>query len=420
MSIYTHTKSFVATSAILLVCASALAETPQKLVQQALERNPELNFFVAETAAAKGAVRTAGTVRNPELNSEVGYKNSRESSGGTMGDGAVLAFSVSQTVEYPGRIALRKAIANHDLTLAELHLEQFRLTLAARVRSLAYAMTSAHEKTKAVQEVASRTQALNDVLKQRPLPGIAPQLEAQIITANLLTFQRQERESALAEKTIAVELNQLCGRSANSALILNAGPIVFTAVSVPSLVNASRSNAFDIRIRQVELARQGFKVALSKNERFPAIAVGPFYSLENAIDREQRVGLGISLPLPLWDRNVGNIESSRARQQQAEASLALAEREVERRVTQTAATLESKRAEIETWKTGALAKLREATELADRNYRLGAVPLTTYVEIQKQYLEAISAFHDAQNDALEAAQTLEILTGRKLYREEQP
>jgi outer membrane protein, heavy metal efflux system len=418
MSIYSQTKSFAA-SAILLVYATALAETPEALVKQALQRNPELNFFVAEIAVARGAVRTAGTLRNPELSSELGYKNSRENSGGASGDGAVLAFSVSQTVEYPGRIALRKAIANHDLVLAELHLEQFRLTLAARVRSLAYAMTSAHERTKAVQEIASRTQALNDVLKQRPLPGIAPQLEAQIISSNLLTFQRQERESALAEKTIAAELNQLCGRSADATLAVSASPVVFTAVSVPGLVNASRSNAFDIRIRQVELALQGFKVALSKNERFPAIAVGPFYSVENAIDREQRVGLGISLPLPLWDRNAGNIASSTARQQQAEASLALAEGEVERRVTQTAAALETKRAEIETWKTSTIAKLREASELADRSYRLGAIPLATYVEIQKQYLEAIGAFNDAQRDALEAAQALEILTGQKLYREEQ-
>jgi len=418
MFIYTQAKSVTA-SAILLACATALAETPEALVKQALQRNPELNFFVAEITAAKGGIETARTVRNPELNSEVGYKNSRENSGGASGDGAIVALSLSQTVEYPGRIALRKAIANHDLVLAELHLQQFRLTLAARVRSLADAMIGAHERTKAVQVIASRTQTLDDVLKQRPLAGVAPQLEAQIISANLLTFQRQERESALAEKTIAAELNQLVGRSADSTLIANARPIVFTAVSVPRLVDAARSDAFDIRIRQVELAQQGFKVALSKNERFPAIAVGPFYSLENAIDREHRVGLGISLPLPLWDRNVGNIASSKARQQQAEASLALAEREVERRVTQTAAALEAKRAEIENWKTGALAKLREATESADRNYRLGAVPLTTYVEIQKQYLEAVSAFNDAQKDALEAAQTLEILTGQRLYREEQ-
>jgi len=418
MFIYTQTK-FVTANAILLICANALAETPQHMVQQALQRNPELNFFVAEIAAAKGGVRTAGTLRNPELTTEAGYKNSRENSGGSTGDGAVLALSVSQTIEYPGRIALRKAIANHDLALAELHLQQFRLTLSARVRSLAYAMSGANEKTKAVQEIASRTQTLKDVLEQRPLPGIGPQLEARIISANLLTFQRQERESILAEKTIAAELNQLCGRSADAAVLVNADSIVFTAIAAQNLVSAARSNAFDIRIRQLELARQGFKVALSKNERFPAIAVGPFYSVENALDREQRVGVGVSLPLPLWDRNVGNIESSKARQQQAEASLVLTQREVERRVTQTAATLELKRSEIETWKSGALSKLREATELADRSYRSGAVPLTTYVEVQKQYLEAISAFNGAQNDALEAAQTLEILTGRKLYREEQ-
>jgi cobalt-zinc-cadmium efflux system outer membrane protein len=418
MLISTQTK-FVTASAILLVSASALAETPEALVKQGLHRNPELNFFVAEIAAAKGAVRTAGTLRNPELSTELGYKNSRENSGGASGDGAILAFSFSQTFEYPGRIALRKAIANHDLVVAELHLQQFRLTLAARVRSLAYASTSAHKRTKAVQEVTARTQALNDVLKQRPLAGVAPQLEAEIISANLLSFQRQERESTLAEKTLAAELNQLCGRSANAALAVDASPIAFTSRSVPGLVEAARSNAFDIRIRQIELAQQGFKVALSKNERFPAIAVGPFYSLEKAVDREQRAGLGISLPLPLWDRNVGNIASSKARQQQAEASLALTEREVERRVTQTAAALEAKRAEIEMWKGGAMAKLREASELADHNYRLGAVPLTTYVEIQKQYLEAISALDDAQKDALEAAQALEILTGQKLYREEQ-
>jgi cobalt-zinc-cadmium efflux system outer membrane protein len=94
-------------------------------------------------------------------------------------------------------------------------------------------------------------------------------------------------------------------------------------------------------------------------------------------------------------------------------------REVEKRVTQTAAVLEATRSEIETWQTGAMTKLREASESADRSYRLGAVPLTTYIEIQKQYLEAISAFNNALKEALEAAQTLEILTGQKLYREDQ-
>ncbi len=418
MSIYRRIRSLAATG-IALTCVRALAETPETLVKEALQRNPELTFFIAEIAAAKGTARTAGTRRNPELSSELGYKNSREDSGGASGDGPVVVFSLTQSLEYPGRIALRKAIANHDLAIAELHLEQFRMTLAARVRSLAYAIRNARERTREVQDVSSRTEALNDVLKQRPLAGIAPQLEAQIIGATLLTFQRQERESTLAEETITAELNQLCGRSAGTAITLTASPVVFPAFSVPRLLSAARTNAFDIRIRQVELAQQGFKVALSKNERFPTVAVGPFYSFEKSVDREHRAGLGFSLPLPLWDSNLGNIASSKARQQQAEASLEMTLREVERRVTQTAAVLAAKRGEIGMWNTGAMAKLRQASESADRSYRLGAVPLTTYIEIQKQYLEAISAFNNAQKEALEAAQALEILTGQKLYREDQ-
>lgn len=410
---------FIFLTLIVSAAASLRAdETPESLVRQALQRNPELNFYVSGIAAAKGGVRTAGTNRNPEVDTQVGYKNSRDNFGGPSGDGATWALSFSQTFEYPGRIALRKAIANHDVDLAELHLQQFRLTLAARVRTIAYGISSAHAKSVATREVADRFQTLSDVLAQRPAAGVTPQLEAQLISGNTLAFQRQEREAALAEKTLTAELNQLCARSAAAPLTLNASAVRFSAASLPHLLQSARTHAFEIRIRQVELAQQGFKAALSKNERFPAVAVGPFYSLENATDREQRVGVGFSLPLPLWDRNAGNIETSQAREQQAQASLGAAEREVERRVAQNAATLEAKRAEIENWNADAVAKARDAAESADRNYRLGAVPLTIYVETQKQYLELINALNEAQKDGLEAAQELEILTGLKLYQEE--
>src|SRR6476660_294716 len=246
MSIYTYTKSFAA-SAVVLVCTNVHAETPEALVKEALQRNPELNFFVAEIAAAKGAVRTAKTVRNPELSSEVGYKNSRDNSGGTNGDGAILALSFSQTFEFPGRIALRKAIANHDVALADLHLQQFRFTLAARVRTLAYGISAAQQKSVAVREVASRFQALSDVLAQRPTAGVTPQLEARIIDANTLAFLRQERDAALAIATALAELNQLCGRPADAPLKMAATKVQFNAASLPRLLSAARANAFDIR-----------------------------------------------------------------------------------------------------------------------------------------------------------------------------
>jgi outer membrane protein, heavy metal efflux system len=393
--------------------------TPAALVRQALANNPELKFYAAEIAAAKGTLKTAGTIRNPEVNTETGYKNTRDNSGGPSGEGAAWSISVNQTFEYPGRIALRKAIAKGDIVLAELHLQQFRLTLAARVRTLAYGISIARERSIAAREVAGRFQALSDVLAQRSVAGVTPLLETRIIDANTLNFRRQEREAELAAKTAAAELNQLCGRLATAALQVNAGELNLFQTSLQTLVDAARANAFDIRIRQAELAQQGFKVALAKNERFPAIAVGPYYSQENATDKEQRAGIGISVPLPLWDRNIGNIETSRAREEQARASLLATQREVERRVNQSAATFEAKRKQIAEWEADTVAKFREAAELADRHYRLGAVALPVYVETQKQYFEIVGALQELKKDALQAAQELEILTALKLYREEE-
>src|SRR3954466_11346991 len=146
MSIFTKL-TLVAPAIALLGCTVSHAETVAQLTTEALQNNAELRSFEQGLAAARGTVRTAATIRNPEFNTQAGYKNSRDNSGSAAGDGPTWAVSFSQTFEYPGRIALRKAIANHDVDLAELHLQQFRLTLAARVRGLAYAIAAARKRS---------------------------------------------------------------------------------------------------------------------------------------------------------------------------------------------------------------------------------------------------------------------------------
>ena len=123
------------------------------------------------------------------------------------------------------------------------------------------------------------------------------------------------------------------------------------------------------------------------------------------------IGVGVSFPLPLWNRNTANIEAAAARQIQAETSLTLTQREVERNVLQAARTYETKLHEMTNWRPDAVKHFREAADLADRHYRLGAVEVSVYVELQKQYLEAVEGLLDTKKEALEAAQNLELLTG---------
>ncbi|MCL5287489.1 MAG: TolC family protein, partial [Acidobacteria bacterium] len=391
---------------------STNAATLDTLVAETLTGNPELKFYEAEILAAKGGRKTAGLLANPEVSGSVGNKTVR--SGGLSAEGVAWSVSVVQPFESPGRIGLRKAIANRDIELAELGYARFKLALAGRVRTLAYGLFAAQEKAAAAREVAERFKALREVLVQRDPAGLTPLLEIRVIEATELTMQRRASDATLAAQSALLELNQLRGVPPATRLAVSQTAIAFRpAESVAMLTALAHANNFELRVRAVELAQQGFRVDLAKNERFPDISVGPTISEENAGDRERVIGLGVSLPLPLWNRNKGNIETAVARQMQAEVSLNVTAREIKRKVVEAALTYETKVREMGRWRPDSVEQFKEAADLGDRHYRLGAVPIATFVELQKQYLEAVESLLDTKKEALEAAQNLELLTGLK-------
>lgn len=388
------------------------AITVETLVSEALEMNPELNFYKAEIAAARAGRKLAGTLPNPEFTGSVGGKKARDNFSGLNAEGVAWSVAVAQPLEWPGRMGLRKAIANRDIELAELGYERFKVALEARVRTLAYKVFAAQEKAVAAREVAQRFSALRKVVVQREPAGVTPVLETRVIEATELTMQRKASDAELGIQSALLELNQLRGVPVGTHFAVQRVDLAFRpAETTQILLGLAHTNNFELRERAVELAQQGFRVDLTRNERFPTISIGPSYTDENALERERTLEMGISFPLPLWNRNKANIEAAAARRVQAETSYALAQRETERKVIDAALTYETKLQEMSGWQPGAVEHFREAAELADRHYRLGAVPVSVYVELQKQYLEAMESVLDTKREALDAAQELELLTG---------
>lgn len=389
--------------------------TLDALVAEVLRQNPELEFYRAEIAAAKAGRQTAGQWENPELTTDLGNKRVWERAGAPLGDGVAWSVSVAQTFEYPGRLALRKAIANRQVDLAQLGLRQFEAGLAARARLLGYAVLVAQEKSTAAREVSQRFAALLEVLVQRDPAGVTPLLDLRILEASSISLQRRATRAAQEVQTALLELNQLRGQPPATPLRLSGAAVC--ATNLPSLAVLSEvagTNNFEIRMRHLELAQQGFRVQLSRNERYPKVTVAPFYSAEKANDEQRIVGLGVSLPLPLWNRNSGPIAASQARLQQAEAAVRVSWQQVERKLAEHALALQTKLEEMAHWRADAQAQFREAAELADRHYRLGAVPITTYLEMQTRYLDALEALLATRGEALEHQQQLELLTGLPL------
>lgn len=382
------------------------------LVTEIVARNPELAFYAAEIETAKAGRRSAGTFADPELSLDIGRKRARDSSGVLAGEGTAWSVSLAQTFEWPGRLALRKAIANRQVELAELGLARFQRALAARARTLAFGLHAAGAKAAAVREVADRFATLKETFLAREPAGITPQLETRVIEASELVLQRRAVDAELALQTALIELNQLRGAAAEAPLRVAARALKFNdAPTFAELFAAAREQNFDFKMKRVELEQQGIEVQLARHERHPAVTVRPFYSQEKAGDRESTVGVGLSVPLPVTNRSRGTIDIAEARRRQAEAAIHVAQRELERDVLTASHAFATRVAETRRWAPDTGEKFREAAALADRHYRLGAVPIATYVELQTSYLDAVEALLDTQREALEAGFRLQLLTG---------
>ena len=383
------------------------------LVAQALADNPELKFYEAEIAASRGERRTAGAWANPEVSSEIGRKRVR---GDGAAEGTAWAVSAAQTFEWPGRVSLRKAIADRQVELAQAGLEQFKAALAAQVRQKGFALFAAQRRESAAEEVAGRGEELVGTLVQREPAGVTPLLETRAIEASVIKLRREAIEAAKEAQSALFELNALRGRPIGERVLILEDTLAFVDLPpIDQLLRRAATGNFELRQREIEFNQQGFKLRLAENEAWPSITLGPDFSSERAgREKETTAGVSVSIPLPLWNRNQGGIETANARLLQAETSLKLMLRDIERRLREQVAAYERVRKELARLSPKVADQLREAAVLADRHYRLGAVPLATYLEVQESYLEALEAIFASQADALNARAEIDLLTGASI------
>jgi cobalt-zinc-cadmium efflux system outer membrane protein len=400
------------------LAASAAAEPRSiaSLVEEAYQKNPELHFYEQEIAVARGDRRTAGTWPNPDLSGQIGGKIYNSLNGKYLGTGPVWTVSMTQTFEFPGRVTLRKAIADKQIALARIALEQFRLSLRNRIEMLCYRLVAAQDRATATAEVAQRFRDLIALLVQRELAGPSPLIEMRILEGNAATLNRRATQAQIELQSAQFELNLLRGVSMNLPV-----EVVRQNVNLPTLPDSGQliANAdgrnFDLQTRRTELEQQGFKVRLAHKEQWPSVKVGPYTAGENVVDSKRELGLSLSIPLPFWNQARGSEEAAKARLNQAEVSLDTGMREVERKVVTAADSYQKELKKLGENTPQLLAQLREAAKLADDNYRLGVLPISTYTEIQSQYLEGTDAVLNSRLDALRYLADLEYLSGEQLH-----
>ena len=397
----------------LTLHSSIHAASTETLVANAIKTNPEIRYYEAEIAAARAGKITATQIANPEFSSELAGKVSKSRAPSAKENGLVFRAEISQTFDFPGRIALRKAIAERDIALAELGLLQFKALLSNEVRTRTGDYSLLQRKVDATREVRQRLEELIEVLVQRDTGSVSARLERRILEATLLTSDRALTDATKAAVEARVTLNLLCGLPSDNELNLDAQTPVFPPVpELAALKAQAAKNNFQLQQQRLQLARQGLKIDLTKSERWGNFSFGPYFAGESLTDEaEKEGGIVFSIPLPLWNKNKGNIAAEEARQMQAEAMIAATLRDLERDLTIERSKYASELEALSHWRPETEKEFQQAAAEADHHYRLGAVPATTYVEMQRGYLDALDTLIETRRQAWSHRMQIERLTG---------
>ncbi len=386
-----------------------------RLVEQALDSNAELRSFEADVAAAKGQRTQAAFFKNPEVSFEAGGREVRDGENILQGNGTTFGISLMQTFEFPGKGTLRKAIADKNIEIAELGLEQFRLSLAGQVRVLAYGHLAATAEAAAAEtvfrqgsEIASQFAAPTDY-------GARLAIEARLVQASLVKLAAAIKDALLRAEETRTELNALLGRPRNLPLHIS------SAFAAPArrfdetrLVFSAQNNNPLLNIRKKELERSARELTAARLNIAPDFAIGPFFSRDVAGETEQNIGGAVSVTVPLWDWNIGNIRTAKARAEAAEALRVKAERSVEAQILSRLKAYELTRRQLGMIPPDLLRNVQAASALAETQFRNGSIGAQLYLDTQSAYLDALQASQNAVLDAWRILLDLNLLTGGRL------
>ncbi len=379
--------------------------TIEALVSTALANNPELLSAEAQVAEAKGERLQAGKWKNPEVSGEFGGRRTGE------GDGYTSSIGLSQTFEFPGKASLRKAIADRNVKIAELGLAQFRLTLSGQIRNLATEYLMATASAEAAGEISRTSEGIVKVLGEQPAPGAQQKIERRVIEGSLIELRSTTNEFLQRRDEAQIELNMLLGRPANAPLVITDKVVLpDDTLSVAKLTEAALDHNIQLKIHAAELDKAARSVSAARLETAPDLNIGPFYSRDEAGGAEENYGASISFSLPIWDRNTGSIAAAKARQVQAEAAIAQANRQLEGELARRVRAYNRSRELLSSVRGNLVTDLKEAADLADQQFRVGAIGVQLYLEAQQQLLNSQSIRNEAMLEAWQQLLDIRLLT----------
>lgn len=374
-------------------------------LELALKSNADLSVARREVAAVNASAQQASRIANPTL--ELGVEDTRRAT-------RESTVQLSQAIELGGKRAARVQAAARGVDAASAELLTKVTEVRGAVTTAFFDVLAAQERMTLVKDSVAVAQRGTSIASKRVIAGKASPVEetkARVAESGVrLELLRAEGELRASRKRLSALWRNPVPSFENAAGTLEALP------DLPKLsdLTARLVNSPQLNQARAEVARRQALSTVERTRRAPDVVVKLGMKRSEELGRNQAI-FGVSVPLPVFDRNQGNVRESLLRADKALDELAATETRVDTELAQAYEQLRTARQETEVLQGEILPGAKSGYDAAVTGFEFGKFSFLDVLDAQRTLLQARTQYLRALADAHRAAADIDAILGTSLH-----
>ncbi len=382
--------------------------TLSTLLGKTLKRSEWIAAFQYRVEESRFAALQASAWQNPEASFAGGRKQ------GQPEKGPLWEVALTQPVYFPGKQQLRGDIGMLGTDTARVRYLEAELSVRFDVVRLAYQYAILRKKKAILEDRQKRFELINSFLAGHLFSAPQQKAESHIVETKLNNLTT---DALQIERAVQSALEQL-----NFYVAFQPGTL--PDVEVPWLqgyaswdkaqwLEKAVKNNVTLSVQRLGVRTARKEKDLAGLEAWPDFTPTAFYERETAGDTERRVGLGLSLPLPILNRNENGVRSLEQKIQAEERLLRFNEQQLASQLGRFWAEYEAACLAVRRYPESLAKDLAPKLKEADEEFRKDRLQLLTFLELDDNVTSTYFRALDAQAALVDALLNILLLSGEK-------
>lgn len=385
--------------------AAERAITVEDAIRVAREKAPTLAVARADEERARAATITAGQYANPRLLGGGGRMNARRPD---TPEGGHWRVELEQPLESPWVRGARKGAAGAALASAQAGTDATDAELVAWVKRAFAGVLLAQGLEGLAQEQLDLLSRVRTGIERKVAVGEGPGLDLARAETEVLNARRQVVVTRVAVTEAHLTLGAALGEPGGTLLSAEGELPAFTLPPREELRGGLTEHNPRIAQARREVERTRRRLELERYRRFDG------FGLAGAFEREpdnDKFGVGLRIPLPVWNLRRGQIGEATAELKRAQALLAQRQLLLGRELDGLYNRHQVAGEQVAIIEQGLLEEARRALRGADVAYRSGERGILEYLDAQRTLRDIRFDLLRARNEMERAGIEIERLAG---------